>query len=284
MCNVYHIVLEKIVNKLKEGTIPWRQPWRSGTPKNYATGRAYSGLNVILLGMLDYASPWFLTWNQLRKLDAFPRRGCNSNLVVFYKPEEFWDEEKDPDTGRTKKVLKTKYILRFYNVYNIEDTTLPVPEKDKFNQLERCEEIITNIPDKPPVQHEYSQAYYNRKLDLINMPHKELFHKTEGYYATLFHELIHSTGHKSRLDRQTLYQSHAFGDEIYTQEELIAELGSSFLCAHAGISNETLEYSASYIDGWLNAINSNPRLLFDCSKRAKEAAAYIVPEEEKRAA
>jgi antirestriction protein ArdC len=284
MSNVYHIVLEKIINKLQEGVIPWRRPWRSGMPKNFSTGRKYSGLNVILLGMLNYANPWFLTWNQLRKLNAFPKHGSNSHMVVFYKPEDFWDEEEDKVTGRTKKVLRTKYILRFYSVYNIEDTTLPLPDIEIFDSLERCEDLLTKMQNKPRILNEYNQAFYNRKRDVVNMPRKELFHSAEGYYATLFHELLHSTGHKSRLDRQTLYESHSFGDEIYSQEELIAEIGSSFLCAHTGISNKTLDYSASYIDGWLNVLNSNPRLLFDCAKRAKDAAGYIIQGEEKRAA
>jgi len=110
----------------------------------------------------------------------------------------------------------------------------------------------------------------------VNIPAISSFLNSELYYGTLFHELIHSTGHKSRLNRSTISEAHAFGDALYSEEELIAELGSAFLSAHSGISNKTLDDSSSYINGWLNVIKKKPDFIFKCSSKAKKAAEFIL--------
>jgi len=260
MSDIYQIVLNQIIYKLESGVVPWRCPWSGGLPQNFVTNRAYSGLNVILLGMLEYNQPYFLTWNQIRKLGHRVKEEEKPHLVVYYKPTEVEEEETDPETGEVKIVKNTRYLMRYYRIYNIQQTSIPVPVKEEFNPIERCENVVEDMPSKPVILHKYLRAYYSPKQDMINMPDPEHFITAENYYSTLFHELIHSTGHKKRLNRRTIRVPHSFGDPIYSQEELIAEMGSAFLCAHTGISNQTIEDSSAYIKGWLSVLKSNKKL------------------------
>jgi antirestriction protein ArdC len=276
MNDVCQIVVNKIIDKLEQGVVPWRQPWTAGLPRNYETKRAYSGINVILLAMLEYSFPYFLTWNQLTKLNAKVKQGEKPHLVVYYKPYETDQEKFDEETGEVYNEKIKKYILRYYSLYNIEQTTLSLPETKEVDTIELCEDVVNNMQNEPEIVHKYLRAYYSPTRDLVNIPAIDSFQNSELYYGTLFHELIHSTGHKSRLNRSTITEAHAFGDALYSEEELIAELGSAFLSAHAGISNKTLDDSSSYINGWLNVIKKKPDFIFKCSTKAKRAAEFIL--------
>ena len=172
MKNVYQIVLDQILQKLKDGVVPWRCPWINGVPKNYVTGKDYSGLNIILLGMLMYERPWYLTFNQLRKLNAYPKPGEKANIVIFYKPEDYWDEEQDKKTGELKQVQRTKYILRYYRVFNVQQTTLRFDETPTFKDITACERVIENIPKRPLIVHERNMAFYSPRQDIVNVPKK----------------------------------------------------------------------------------------------------------------
>jgi antirestriction protein ArdC len=276
MNDVCQIVVNKIIEKLEQGVIPWRQPWTAGFPRNYITKRAYSGINVILLGMLEYTHPYFLTWNQVTKLKAKVKFGEKPHIVVYYKSYDAKEEKFDEETGEAYNEKVKKYMLRYYSLYNIEQTTLPLPETKEVNPIELCEDVVNNMYNEPEIVHKYLRAYYSPARDLVNIPEISNFHNSELYYGTLFHELIHSTGHKSRLNRSTITEAHAFGDALYSEEELIAELGAAFLSAHAGISNKTLDDSSSYINGWLNVIKKKPDFIFKCSTKAKRAAEFIL--------
>jgi antirestriction protein ArdC len=134
------------------------------------------------------------------------------------------------------------------------------------------------MPSKPMIIHKYKKAYYSPIKDMVNIPTYDSFKETELYYNTLFHELIHSTGHQTRLNRDSISKAHAFGDAVYSKEELTAELGSAFLCANAGISTQTLNDSAAYLNGWLNILKKKPQYLFSCSSNAKKASDFILNE------
>jgi antirestriction protein ArdC len=276
MNKVYTIVLNKIIKKLESGVVPWHCTWLNGIPKNYVSKRPYSGLNLILLGMLEYRFPYFITRNQVKELNATVNTDQNPHLVVFFKPFEREVEVINPKTGEISKELKTRYVLRYYNVYNIQQTNLKLPEIKEYNEIDNCEKVVHEMPKRPLIIHKYQSAYYSPEKDIVNMPLYGSFRSPELYYVTLFHELIHSTGHKKRLGRCNLKKGHSFGDKVYSHEELIAELGAAFLSAHTGISNQTLEDSSSYISGWLNILKENPRFIFHCSTNAKKATEYIL--------
>ena len=276
MNKVYKIVTDRLIKMLEQGVVPWRCPWSGGIPMNFISKRPYSGINILLLGMLNYKYPYFLSRNQVTVLNEKIKSGEKSNLVIFYRAYRQKKKNKDEKSGNEETEIITKYVLRYYSVYNIDQTTIKVPQKAKFNPILACDQVVSKMPLKPMIISKHQKAYYSPVQDIVNMPEFNSFKDSESYYSTLFHELVHSTGHQSRLNRDTVTLSHAFGDSQYSEEELIAEIGAAFLSAHSGISNHTINNSAAYIEGWLNVIEKDSRFIFKCSKMAKEAMEFIL--------
>src|SRR5262244_623226 len=149
-------------------------------------------------------------------------------------------------------------------------------------QRETREQIVASMPQRPEIRHEEARAYDRPAADTVNMPARSLFPRVEHYYSILFHELTHSTGHASRLDRATLRDLLAFGDTNYSKEELCAEMGAAYLCGVAGIVNETVTNSAAYIQGWLNKLRNDKKLLVQAAAQAQKAADFILGKETKQ--
>jgi antirestriction protein ArdC len=273
MNKVYQIVTDRLIKMLENGVVPWRCPWTGGIPMNYISKRHYSGINILLLGMLNYKFPYFLSRKQVYSLNGQINPGERSNLVIFYRP--FKKKVMNMHVVEETELV-TRYVLRYYSVYNIEQTTIKLPQSNHFNKINICEQIIDGMPLKPTVVSKHQKAYYLPIKDVVNMPELNSFRNPESYYSTLFHELIHSTGHQTRLNRNTITASHAFGDELYSEEELIAEIGSAFLSAQSGISNHTIDNSAAYIEGWLNILKRDSTFIFKCSRKAKDAVEFIL--------
>jgi antirestriction protein ArdC len=274
--NVYEIVTNRIIETLEQGVVPWRRPWRVDVPKNFITGKEYRGVNVFLLTSQNYSSPWWLTFKQARNLGGSVRREEHSTPVVFWK----WIERSasDEETGETKTVCVP--LLRYYRVFNVEQCE-GLPEKPAFaapakiRPIERAEQIVRRMPNRPSIQHNGGQAAYNPATDTVAMPLRALFRKGEEYYSTLFHELVHSTGHPSRLDRFKKSRP-TIGPETYSREELVAEMGAAFLCGHCRIVNETIDNSAAYIRGWLRRIKDDKRLMTFAATEAQKAADFVL--------
>jgi len=175
-------------------------------------------------------------------------------------------------------------VLRYYTVFNVEQCSglenhLPVEtSKKEFEPDDRCEKVLTGMLDPPAISHGKESAYYRAATDTINMPHKDQFDTTEEYYSTLFHELVHSSGHKKRLARPEVMSIQALGSHNYSKEELVAEIGSAFLCGFCKIENSTLENNAAYIDHWQNQIKKDKRLIIHAAAQAQKAADYILGE------
>jgi antirestriction protein ArdC len=172
-------------------------------------------------------------------------------------------------------------LMRYYCVFNLEQTT-GIPEEKipqigkEVNPIEACEEVFANMPNKPGLIGS-REAYYDRKEDLIGMPAREWFDSPEEFYSTLWHESVHSTGHQKRLDRDNSYDKAGF-NAAYSNEELIAELGSSFLCAYAGIAPMTIRNQAAYIDHWLKRLKGDKKLIIYAASAAQKAVNYILHE------
>ena len=186
------------------------------------------------------------TLNQARQLGAHVRKGEKSTLVSFWKSSEYAKENHD--TGETEN--KTSVLLRYYRVFNIEQCeglkALCGDEHKPVQPLAECESIANGMPNPPRIE-QHSQAFYRPSADMVGIPSRSCFESPEGYYSTLFHELTHSTGHKSRLNRfEENSTDHQFGSESYSKEELIAEMGAAKLTGMAGIPQLTLSNSASY--------------------------------------
>jgi len=287
--DVYDIVTNRIIEELEKGTIPWQKPWaEAGIPRNLLSKRPYRGINVWLLSLLDYEQNLFLTWDQLKKIGGSVKQGEHGHIVVFWKTLKKGEDLEQKD----KSQQKTISLLRYYKVFNIAQCReipeqmlpKPVSEQKEFDPILECEPVISLMPDCPPIQHKEQKAYYDVEKDLINMPKRKSFKTIEGYYQTLFHELVHSTGHTKRLNRKSITEMAEFTEELYSLEELIAELGACYLASSTGILQKQLSNSASYIKGWLSKLKDDKKFVVHAASFAQKAVDFILnrkDEEEK---
>ena len=277
--DVYEIIREKIVTSLESGTIPWQKPWNSKAQVNAISKRPYSGINVFLLPR-TYADNRWVTYKQAGDLGGNVRKGEKSSMVVFWMLMK-----KEDESGKEKTIP----LLRYYNVFNVEQcenlTKLSALEptvtaSGSLDRIETADAIIAAMPNAPRIYHSQTdRAFYSPSADSVHLPPRETFKSVDAYYATKFHELTHSTGHRSRLDRFTEEeQTFVFRSDTYSKEELTAEFGSAFLCGLAGIDNtDVLENSAAYINNWLSAIKgADKRMLVQAASKAQKAADYII--------
>lgn len=281
--NVYEVITDRILTMLKQGVVPWRQPWSvqgvEGMPKNLVSKKEYRGVNIFLLGAQRYASPYWLTYKQCTDLGGQVRKGAQGTPVIFWKITD--KKDKGAPTGKGKGKGDKSFILRYYTVFNVGQCDgLEVPELPKsdkvFNPIQECENLVKLYKTIPPVNHGGGRAFYSPDFDHIGMPEKESFHKSEEYYSTLFHELVHSTGHKDRLNREGITNPIQFASHNYSFEELVAECGAAFMCGRAGIENTTLENSAAYISHWVGKLRSEPKWIVDAASKAAKAVDYIL--------
>ncbi|MCY7357993.1 MAG: hypothetical protein LH609_11130, partial [Rudanella sp.] len=179
-----------------------------------------------------------------------------------------------------------KLVLRYYRVFNIEDTTLPIEIKEPVMpeesvMIDACQQVIEKMPNRPRlVNNDPARCFYTPFLDTVNMAPAQNFKKAEDYYSVLFHELVHATGHRSRLNRPEITDIAAFGSQTYSKEELTAELGAAYLCGITGISAMTIGNSSAYINGWLNKLRGDrdagsKRFFFEAAQKAQKAANFI---------
>lgn len=284
--DIYQEVTDKIIGYLDQGVAPWRNPVKRGTgdgwPKNLNSGKRYRGINVILLGMRawesGYSSDYWLTFKQASERGGVVRKGEKGSLVTFWKLYEKNDPSTDTD--------RTIPILKHYNAFNLEQIDgIVIPDAPKpegilipFDPLDKADEVVSGYADAPNIEFGGSRAYYRPVSDTVRMPPPEKFESPATYYGTLFHELSHSTGHSSRLHRGIDANPQPFGSPDYSREELVAELSASFLCAASGISPPTIEQSAAYMQGWINVLKGDKRLVVSASGAAQKSADLILGE------
>lgn len=269
---VYHMITDRINELLSAGVIPWRKPWvnRGNVAVNWVTQKPYRGINTFLLDGGEYA-----TMKQINDVGGRVKKGEKSHIVVFWT----WLHVKDKDTGaETEEKIP---FLRYYRVFEIntqcvgmESRRPPAPEFE-HNPIEEAEKIVRSY-SQVPIQIGGNKAAYQPAFDRILAPSLTDYPVKEEYYSTLFHELIHSTGHATRLSRPGIVQFDKFGSERYSKEELIAEMGAAMLCGMAGIAEVTLPNSAAYIAGWLRALKGDPKLVVQAAGAAQKAADYVL--------
>ncbi|WP_281183971.1 ArdC family protein [Trichlorobacter lovleyi] len=278
--DVYEVVNKRIIELLEAGCCPWLKPWNAATnmPRNLITKREYSGINVWLLNAMNYSSSYFASYRQISERGGHVRKGEKANVVCFWK---LVDRRQANDPDAEPNAAGKVPLLRYYNVFNVPDQTEgieapPVEETTNiFTPIDEAERIISEMPSRPIIQHKGNRAYYSVVTDMITLPPQQCFNSADEYYCTLNHEAIHSTMAEHRLNRKASIQVHTFGDEGYSREELVAEMGAAYLCAFAGIEN-TMPNSASYIQGWLKALKDDRKLLVIASAQAWKAANWIL--------
>jgi antirestriction protein ArdC len=280
--DLYQSVTDQIIAMLETGVVPWRSPIlgrsKAGHPKNLNTGKQYRGVNVFLLAFTafakGYGSSYWLTFNQAKERGGNVRKGEKSSMVVFWKKYETTDRQTGEPT--------TVPVLRYFNVFNAEQVEgIEIPDAVKFEpiefkSIETAEQIAAGYVAGPGIQHDGGQqAFYRPASDTVHLPERTRFASVEEYYSTLFHELSHSTGHSSRLDRKIDSNPKPFGSPDYGKEELVAEMSAAFLCSHAGIQPTVIENQAAYLAGWLKQLKSDKKLVVSAAGQAQRAADWI---------
>jgi antirestriction protein ArdC len=227
--NAYEVITKRILEKMEQGQIPWRRPWTVQMPRNLISKRPYHGVNLLLLSLSEFESPYWLTFKQAKQLGGRIKKGEHGTPVVFWKLLEVLNEKPEEQENE----LKTIPYLQYSTVFNLSQTEgIPTPADSPqvIEPLEACEQIIRGFSDKPETTHSLiPRAFYRPAIDTVHMPSKSSFAKPEEYYATLFHEYTHATGHEKRLNRHIEENTNFdFGSKEYSREELVAELGSAF--------------------------------------------------------
>jgi len=276
----YQVITDKIVAALEAGTVPWRKPWKSiggFGPTSLSTGKEYRGINHLMLSMESmargYSSLYWGTYRQISELGGQVAKGEKGTQVVLWKP---FTKEVD---GKEQKFL----MMKLFTVFNAEQADWeagkePVePEKpaSTFSPVEEAERIANGMPQRPEIRHGGDRAFYSPLLDYVGMPNRESFASAEGYYGTLFHELVHSTGHESRVGRDGIEAFAGFGTESYSREELIAEMGAAYLCAEAGIEPR-IDQNAAYIASWLKVLKGDKKFVVSAAAGAGKATDFIL--------
>jgi HK97 family phage prohead protease len=267
----------------KEGG-KWEAPWHKAgnLPKNASTKNMYSGGNLFALMLAaqekGYTTPNWAGFQQWKSLGGTVRKGEKATVILMPKP--LFGEEIDPNTGQKRRVSRGVYFVTG-NVFNLDQ--IEGIDKEKFLQspvdtmtpeqrVGKLEQAIAEVGADIRTG-DGSRAYYSPREDHVVMPPFELFKSPEGYYGTLAHELVHWTGHTSRLDRKNMNQ---FGSPDYAREELVAEFGSAFLLAMFGLSAEPREDHAHYLANWLKVLRDEPNALQEASLKAQEASKLLI--------
>ncbi len=277
--NVYDVINSRIMELLEQGTIPWKKPWnaQSNYPKNLISGKKYQGVNVFMLACSEFSSPYWMTFKQCQDKGGHVIKGSKSTPVIFWK----WLDRNDAPSEGEKSTNGKIPMLRFYSVFNIEQTegiTPPPAEEthNMFDPITRAEEIISAMPMKPDIRFGGGRAYYSPTLDYVQLPQQHTFDTPEELANTTFHECIHATGHANRLGRKGVTETSYFGSHEYSKEELVAEMGAAFLCGYCGIEQMTLENSVAYLQGWLKALKNDRTLLVHAAAAAQKASDFIL--------
>ncbi|MBP3453842.1 MAG: DUF1738 domain-containing protein [Clostridia bacterium] len=272
--DIYAEVTARIMEQMEQGIIPWEKPWIAcGKAVSHATGKAYSLLNQMLLGRPGE----YLTFKQCQQAGGRVRKGEKSSMVVFWK----WIEQEDEETGEKKEVP----FLRYYNVFHIDQCegitakhTTETAFPDGADTLETAQNIIYDYLSREGVKlthQEGDKAFYRPATDEVVLPIRKQFVSTAEYYSTVFHELTHSTGHPTRLNR--LNRPSFFGTEDYSKEELVAEIGASALVNHIGLeTSHSLRNNVAYLQNWLRVLKDDKRFIVSATGKAEKAVNLIL--------
>lgn len=294
-------VTARIITSLENGVVPWHKAWGFVEPgQNHFTGHRYRGINALLMLLDDYKTPYFATIRQINEAGGRVKKGAKSTPVYFHdcifkdkngarlKPEEALQRLKNGD-----KSVKKYPFIRLFPVFNMQDVegcpVKPVSLRGNADnqEIDVCADFVAALNLGQSLIHNpvTDRAYYNRINDVLMMPHLSRFDSSEYYYATLFHELGHWTGHESRLNRSTLNDVKKRGDANYSQEELIVELNACFLCNRFGVDTPPIqENSAAYIGHWLSVLKKDKRFIWDAATDAQAAYTFLTERADQLAA
>ena len=283
------MVTDRIIEQMQKGIIPWRKPWHGAQATgedvaiSYASRRAYSQINQWLLGNVPGE---YLTYKQIQEAGGRIKKGEKAQFVVFYTKYEF--KVKDEKTGEEK--LNSIPVLRYYNVWHLAQTegikSKIVPgEKVEVESDGLAEKVIADYIQRTGLSFHNdrpsNRAYYAPGVDEVVVPMPNQFSRMSEYYSTTFHELTHSTMKADRCNRKTENEGAFFGNENYSREELVAEMGSAMLLSRCGIETpKTFQNSVAYLKSWIKALKNDMKMIIWAASRAEKAASFIWGEKE----
>lgn len=286
--NVYEIITDKFVKAIESGENPFYvKPWTMGiVPRNFASGRRYHGINVLLLAVEDGEKGLpmlYCTFRQAKKIGGKIRKGSKSRIVAYWNIF-FVDADGEIVEGATEADgYNKRFSLRYYRVFNITDVENIDREKyikkyaDPANEFEGADRnadadrFIEATGAK--ISYGGMRAYYSPMGDRIQLPNREDFRSTGHFYSVAFHELTHWTGHEDRLNREL---AGKMARVSYSKEELTAEIGASFLCSDFGFDSKDLwDNSVAYLKGWLKPLKDDPKMIVWASSKAEKAVNYL---------
>lgn len=293
----YEQMTATIVEMLEKGQIPWQKPWdldangNPNLPANFVSKKPYRGVNIWLLAFTPYQSNFWITAKQIAENGGTLKEGQKGNTIPIYfysfisytKKDKAGNAKVNADGDEEKGQFPLVKIYDMYNVEQVEGLKMPEnkfiePKEPKsFETIEDCENIISNFSNCPKISFGGNRACYSPASDSVSMPKMEQFKSVEGFYSTFFHELTHSTGHSNRLKREGVVNFDRFGSHQYSEEELVAEMGASYLTAITGIQNsEILENSVAYLQNWIKAIKGDVSLIMKAAGKAQKATDLIL--------
>ena len=267
-----------LIKELEEGRAPWRKGWNGGmAPTSLSTGNAYQGINTLILSILgeEYSRPLWLTYKQAQALGGNVKKGEKSIRIVYASSKEVEATEGDK--------AQSFFFYKWFNVFNLDQCEgIELPEKYRENRepvqpIDAINSIWNGYTNRPEQFYaEQGRAFYDRIADAITLPTLAQFHSAEEHAYTFAHEMIHSTGHGSRLDRWKNAEDtpKKFGCDAYAKEELVAEIGACMMLASAGVEFD-LPNSAAYLRSWVKALKDDKSLIFKASAKAQAAANHI---------
>ena len=271
---------ERIIKALSEGKIPWLKPWTENGPRNLFSGRTYTGLNRLILGLTPYPLPFWATYRQYLAAGLQVQKGEHGHGIIYAGRTVKTDTKTDENGEETENKKQIRFLKAFV-VFNIaqtdyEEKGYKLPDLKENSQLLGCDTVIHDYTDRQKITITVGdRAAYLPLMDLITCPDISQFRTSEHYYATMFHECIHSTG--PRLDRFGRTDPVCFGSDTYGREELVAEIGSAYLAALTGInSSAVVQNQAAYLQNWATAIKADADLVMYAAGRAEKAADFII--------
>ncbi|MCP5523243.1 MAG: DUF1738 domain-containing protein [Verrucomicrobiales bacterium] len=275
---IYESVTNRILAQLDAGVVPWHKTWKTGLPKSLSSGKEYRGINLLVLAGSEHSSRYWATYRGALQLGGHVRKGEQATPVVYWK----WRSQEELErihkkTGKTNLAPCVPFTSAVFNLDQLEGVQRPEDDvaANRERRLALAEGVLQVMPDKPRIMHALNaDPAYSPALDQIQLPHLSQFKSADEYYATLYHELTHSTGASHRLNR--FQDAQLDQPEKYSFEELVAEFGAAFLCGFAGLENKSRqELQASYIESWSRAFREDQHLLVRAASAAQRAVDYV---------
>lgn len=275
-------ITDRIVDLLEQGVVPW-SPEQDTTgvpviPSNASSGNVFHGVNVINLWVEQhrrgFSSPLWMSFKQAKEAGGSVRKGEKGSRVIFYKTLEKETDQTD-DNGEavteTVPMLKSSTLFNLDQIENVDHLRDVERPRYDFTPVEIGEHLID--ASGVPLSHGGVTPFYRPSDDSITMPERDRFPVSEDYYAVYAHELVHATKHRDRCDRKPYETDVRRG--AYAFEEMVAEQGALFVCAHLGLPRQ-LDNHAAYIDGWLSVLKADKRAIFKAAAQAQKATDWIL--------